>query len=195
MQHFNLCYGGGDETGIDWYYEWDRWVLKIVEFVIIWVEMVTQVNEHEVWYRKLHPDKLNYDALVHCYGGVNRSGAAIVCLVMWMEQVSLQEGLDRSPNRNYWHKRDYFIPALLFFQHVFAQPLASRPTALRTRLGGLCNQMSLGWWALCQLLQFNGASVLQCKFKWWHWWYMFESHSPRRLKNVAWEASKCVSFP
>lgn len=108
--------------------------LKIAEFVIIWVEMVTQVNAREVWYRKLHPDKLNYDALVHCYGGVNRSGAAIVCLVMWMEQVSLQEALDRSlllhcPNRKYWHKRDYFIPALLFFQHEFAQPLASRPTS------------------------------------------------------------------
>ena len=52
--------------------------------------------------------------------------------------------------------------------------------------------MSLGWWALCQLLQFNGASVLQrvlqCKLKRWHWWHMFESHSPRRLKNVVWDA-------
>ena len=55
----NFCYRGWDETKINWYYEWDRWVLKIVDFFIIWEDMVTQVNEHEVWYRKLHPDKLN----------------------------------------------------------------------------------------------------------------------------------------
>ena len=59
---FNLCFGGWDETGVDWYYEWGRWVLKIVDFVMIWVDMVTQVNEHEVWYRNLHSDNLNYDA-------------------------------------------------------------------------------------------------------------------------------------
>ena len=55
----NISYRGWDETNISWYYEWDRWVLKIVDFVMIWEDMVTQVNEHEVWYRKLHPDKLN----------------------------------------------------------------------------------------------------------------------------------------
>ena len=41
-------------------------------FFVIWQDTVTQVNEHEVWYRTLHPDKLNYNALVRCYGGVHR---------------------------------------------------------------------------------------------------------------------------
>ena len=40
----------------------------IVDFFTIWQDMVTHVNEHEVWFRALHPDRLSYSALVHCYG-------------------------------------------------------------------------------------------------------------------------------
>ena len=49
-----------------------------------------------------HPERLHYSALSHCYGGVNRSGAAVVCLVMAVEQVSLQEALGTINVVSWW---------------------------------------------------------------------------------------------
>ena len=135
-QHFanrnivNLRFGGWDEINIHWS-DWDRWVRKIVDFLMIWQDMVSQVLSYQSKHKCLVPGKC-YSALVHCYGGVNRSGAAVLCLVMALEKVTLRTALDKSllrhcPNRSYWTKRGYFIPALLLFQHMFSTPLESRP--------------------------------------------------------------------
>ena len=138
----------------------DRWVLKIVDFFIIWQDMVTRVNEHEVYFRALYPDRLSYSALVHCYGGVHRSEAGDACLVMWMEQVSLQEALAQS---RLFHSGIVVLSTCIcstscFQAHKHLAVVSFSLEVFATR----CHLASLGWWALCQLLQLNGASILQC---------------------------------
>ena len=134
----NLCFGGWGETKIDWYYEWDRWVvLKIADFVTIWTGVVNQFNERVVWYRALRPESLRYSALVHWYGGVNRSGTAVVCLVMAMEQVSLQEALDKSLLKH--HSGIVVLSTCICSNSCF-----QAHERLEVFAGGLRSQMSLG---------------------------------------------------
>ena len=57
-------------------------------------------------------------ALVHCFGGVNRSSSAVLCLNMALEGLSLEDALQASvfcykPRLCSWRRRDYFLPALL----------------------------------------------------------------------------------
>ena len=127
----NLRYLGWDETNINWYDNWDRWFEKIVEFIFIWNSMVLDfVQSHKI-FRSQNPQK-TFSVLVHCYGGINRSGAATFCLVILLENLSLEEALEKSlllkaPEKQYWIRRNYFIPALLFFQHLNGKHLKPAP--------------------------------------------------------------------
>ena len=88
------------------------------------------VQSHKI-FRSQNPQK-TFSVLVHCYGGINRSGAATLCLVMLLENLSLEEALEKSlllkaPEKQYWIRRNYFIPALLFFQHLNGKHLKPAP--------------------------------------------------------------------
>ena len=127
-QILNIRYRGWDERGIQWFGMWNKWVQKIWEFVMIWQQMTYDFVEHHNRHRQKYPDS-TFSVLVHCFGGINRSGAATLCLVMMLENITLIEALEKSilkhaPGKQYWQRRDYFIPALLFFQHLNIQPLA-----------------------------------------------------------------------
>ena len=118
----NLRYLGWDETNINYWDDYERWAEKIVSFVIIWNSMVMDFIQSHNMFRSEHADD-TFSVLVHCYGGINRSGAAILCLVMMIENLSLEQALEKSlllnaPEKPYWTRRNYFIPALLFFQHL-----------------------------------------------------------------------------
>ena len=128
-QIFNIRYRGWDEMGIQWFDLWGKWVEKIWEFVMIWNQMIYDFIEHHNRFREKNPDSGTFSVLVHCYGGVNRSGAATLCIAMILQKITLVEALEKTilkhvPGQQYWQRRTYFIPALLFFQHLNIQPLA-----------------------------------------------------------------------
>ena len=57
--------------------------------------------------------------LVHCYGGCNRSGAAIACLLMYFCELTVEQAvfclLRARGGNEYWHHRQYMIRALVYF--------------------------------------------------------------------------------
>ena len=57
--------------------------------------------------------------LVHCYGGCNRSGAAIACLLMYFCELTVEQAvfclLRARGGNDYWHQRQYMIRALVYF--------------------------------------------------------------------------------
>ena len=54
--------------------------------------------------------------LVHCYGGCNRSGAAIACLLMYFCELTVEQAVFVHGGGNeYWHQRQYMIRALVYF--------------------------------------------------------------------------------
>lgn len=64
--------------------------------------------------------------LVHCYGGVNRSTAALICLLMvWTGQPAifiLQLVLNEKAGAQFWQDRLYILEALLeFSEEVLCQ--------------------------------------------------------------------------
>jgi hypothetical protein len=121
----NLRYGGYDErvSASETQGTW-HWAAKKADFKRIWRQMI---KDFATWWDDHHFDSQMVGGtstgpvavLVHCYGGVNRSTAALICLlVVWTGQPAmyiLQLVLKEKAGGGYWQDRLYMLEALLEF--------------------------------------------------------------------------------
>ena len=127
----NLRYSGWDETNINWQADWDRWFDKIVEFVFH-----LEFNGARLCAESQYVPKPKSSGDIFCLGPLlwwrQSLWCGILCLVMILENLTLEEALEKSlllkaPEKQYWIRKNYFIPALLFFQHMNVKHLKPAP--------------------------------------------------------------------
>ena len=116
----NFRFGGDDRTHL----HGGRAFRNMQDFDYIWSQMILRVAEF-LGAHSLDGGPLPQFGggpvriLVHCYGGVNRSGAAVVCLLMYFLKFTAARAVctlvrARSANR-YWRDREYMLEGLLLF--------------------------------------------------------------------------------
>ena len=105
----NLRYGGYDETGVQ--PGSPEFQAKKQEFLDIWKAMMADLDE------VLAGKTGKVTILYHCFGGVNRSAAALCAFLIGRRKYSAEDAvralMSARAGQNYWFKRDYFFDALL----------------------------------------------------------------------------------
>lgn len=105
----NLRYGGFDKTRVEPGSE--EFQTKKQEFLDIWKAMMADLDE--VLANKTEKVTILY----HCFGGVNRSAAALCAFLIGRKKHSAEDAvralMSARAGQKYWSKRDYFFDALL----------------------------------------------------------------------------------
>ena len=105
----NLRYGGYDKTGVE--PGSPEFQAKKQEFLDIWKAMMADLDE------VLASKTGKVTILYHCFGGVNRSAAALCAFLIGRRKYSAEDAvralMSARAGQNYWSNRDYFFDALL----------------------------------------------------------------------------------
>ena len=117
-----LRFLGYDETRLAW--GCTEWHARKQEFVNIWLNMVggLRLCVEDIFEMK-DPEAKTCHILIHCYGGVNRSTAAVCAVLMNFCGLSLRRALmcvlKERASLQPFQKRDYMLVGLLDLERMW----------------------------------------------------------------------------